>query len=59
MAPTTVFLVAGIAVAMGALVQGGVGLGLGLIAAPVVTLLDPALMPGSAVSPAPRPASGW
>jgi len=37
MAPTTVFLVAGIAVAMGALVQGGVGLGLGLIAAPVVT----------------------
>ena len=47
MAPTTVFLVAGIAVAMGALVQGGVGLGLGLIAAPVVTLLDPALMPGS------------
>jgi uncharacterized membrane protein YfcA len=32
---------------MGALVQGGVGLGLGLIAAPVVTLLDPALMPGS------------
>ena len=47
MAPTTVFLVAGIAVAAGALVQGGVGLGLGLIAAPVVTLLDPALMPGS------------
>src|SRR6266568_7561279 len=47
MSPTTVFLVAGIAVAAGALVQGGVGLGLGLIAAPVVTLLDPALMPGS------------
>jgi uncharacterized membrane protein YfcA len=47
MPPTTVFLVAGIAVAAGALVQGGVGLGLGLIAAPVVTLLDPALMPGS------------
>jgi uncharacterized protein len=47
MTPTPVFLVAGIAVAVGALVQGGVGLGLGLIAAPVVTLLDPALMPGS------------
>lgn len=47
MPPTTVLLVAGIAVAAGALVQGGLGLGLGLIAAPVVTLLDPALMPGS------------
>ena len=46
-APTTVFLVAGLAVVLGALVQGGVGLGLGLVAAPVVTLLDPALMPGS------------
>ena len=32
---------------LGALVQGGVGLGLGVVAAPVVTLLDPALMPGS------------
>jgi uncharacterized protein len=47
MPPTTVILVAGIAVAVGALVQGGVGLGLGVMAAPVVTLLDPALMPGS------------
>jgi uncharacterized protein len=47
MPPTTILLVAGIAVAAGALVQGGLGLGLGLIAAPVVTLLDPALMPGS------------
>jgi uncharacterized membrane protein YfcA len=47
MPPTTVFLVAGIAVVLGALVQSGVGLGLGVIAAPVVTLLDPALMPGS------------
>jgi uncharacterized membrane protein YfcA len=43
----TVFLVAGVAVVLGAVVQGGVGLGLGVIAAPVVTLLDPALMPGS------------
>jgi hypothetical protein len=30
---------------LGALVQGLVGLGLGLVAAPVVTLLEPALMP--------------
>jgi uncharacterized membrane protein YfcA len=30
----------------GAMVQGTVGLGLGLVAAPVVTLLEPALMPG-------------
>ena len=44
---TILFLVAGIAVAAGALVQGGAGLGLGIVAAPVVTLLDPALMPGS------------
>jgi len=35
-----------VAVAVGALVQGAVGLGLGLVAAPVVTLLDPGLMPG-------------
>jgi uncharacterized membrane protein YfcA len=34
-------------VALGGFVQSGIGLGLGLIAAPVVTLLDPALMPGS------------
>jgi uncharacterized membrane protein YfcA len=31
---------------VGAAVQGLVGLGLGLVAAPVVTLLDPSLMPG-------------
>src|SRR5262252_3563923 len=47
MPPMTVFLVSGIAVVLGALVQSGVGLGLGVVAAPVVTLLDPALMPGS------------
>ena len=47
MPPTTVFLVSGIAVVLGALVQSGVGLGLGVVAAPVVTLLDPGLMPGS------------
>jgi uncharacterized protein len=42
-----VILAAGLCVALGGFVQSGVGLGLGLIAAPVVTLLDPALMPGS------------
>lgn len=35
-----------VAVATGALVQGSVGLGLGLVAAPVVTLAAPSLMPG-------------
>lgn len=38
---------AGLAVAVGGLVQSGAGLGLGLVAAPVITLLDPAVMPGS------------
>jgi uncharacterized protein len=42
-----VILVAGLAVVAGGLVQSGVGLGLGLIASPVVTMLDPALMPGA------------
>jgi hypothetical protein len=40
------FAVLAVAVAAGALVQGAVGLGLGLVAAPVVTLVEPALMPG-------------
>lgn len=47
MPPTTVLLAAAFAVMLGGLVQSGVGLGLGIIASPVVTLLDPALMPGS------------
>jgi uncharacterized membrane protein YfcA len=37
----------GLAAAVGATVQGSVGLGLGLVAAPVVTLLFPSLMPGA------------
>lgn len=41
-----VFLVLAAAVTAGAMVQGAVGLGLGLVAAPVVTLAEPALMPG-------------
>jgi uncharacterized membrane protein YfcA len=40
-------LVAGLAAALGAIVQSGIGLGLGLVAAPIVTLLFPSLMPGS------------
>jgi uncharacterized membrane protein YfcA len=40
-------LVAGLAAALGAIVQSGMGLGLGLVAAPIVTLLFPSLMPGS------------
>lgn len=44
-----VFAAIAAAVAIGALVQGAVGLGLGLVAAPVVALLAPALMPGSLV----------
>lgn len=47
MSPDVVIAVAGLFVALGGFVQSGVGLGLGLVAAPVVTLLDPGLMPGS------------
>ncbi|MEW9549429.1 TSUP family transporter [Nonomuraea sp. NPDC050783] len=35
------------AVFVGAVVQGGVGFGLGLVAAPVLTMLEPDLMPGA------------
>ena len=42
-----VLVLAGIAVFFGAFVQGVVGMGVGLVAAPIVTLLDPALMPVS------------
>lgn len=47
MPTVTVLIISALAVAIGAMVQSAVGLGLGLIATPVVTLLDPALMPGS------------
>ncbi|MCT2592717.1 sulfite exporter TauE/SafE family protein [Streptomyces sp. N2-109] len=40
-------LIAGTAVFLGSLVQTGVGLGLGLVAAPVLVLLEPPLMPGA------------
>ncbi|MCW2667965.1 MAG: hypothetical protein JWN57_2927, partial [Frankiales bacterium] len=39
--PLVVLLVAGLACLAGAAVQGAVGLGLGLVAAPVMALLDP------------------
>jgi uncharacterized protein len=42
-----VVLLAGVAVLVGAIIQGAVGFGVGLVAAPIVTLLDPSLMPGS------------
>jgi uncharacterized membrane protein YfcA len=47
MLDATFLIIAGGAVLVGAAVQTGVGLGLGLVAAPVVSLLDPTLMPGS------------
>lgn len=47
MPSVTVIFAAGLAVALGSLVQSGIGLGVGLVAAPVLTLLDPGLMPGS------------
>lgn len=42
-----VIAAAGLAAAIGGVVQSGVGLGVGLVASPVITLLDPSLMPGS------------
>jgi uncharacterized membrane protein YfcA len=45
--PLAVLLLAGAAVLVGAAVQGSVGLGLGLLAAPVFALLDPSLVPGT------------
>jgi uncharacterized protein len=46
MSTWAVFAVLAAAVTTGGVVQGAVGLGLGLVAAPVATLVDPALMPG-------------
>ena len=40
-----VIVVAGLVVALGALVQGTIGFGLALVAAPLLTILDPALVP--------------
>jgi uncharacterized protein len=43
----TVLLLAGLAVLLGAVVQGCVGLGLGLVAAPAMALLEPTLVPAT------------
>ncbi|MEV0613305.1 sulfite exporter TauE/SafE family protein [Nonomuraea sp. NPDC050404] len=42
-----VLVVGSLAVFVGAIVQGGVGFGLGLVAAPLLTMLAPDLMPGA------------
>ncbi|MGN9782888.1 TSUP family transporter [Nonomuraea sp. ZG12] len=42
-----ILFIGGAAVFVGAVVQGGVGFGLGLVAVPVLVLLDPAVMPGA------------
>ncbi|QKW37623.1 sulfite exporter TauE/SafE family protein [Actinomadura sp. NAK00032] len=47
MPPLDFLLIGGLAALAGAIVQGSVGLGVGLVATPVVTLLYPSLMPGS------------
>ncbi len=47
-----VVVIAGLVVTAGALVQGGAGFGLGLTAAPMLTILDPSLMPGALLVPA-------
>jgi uncharacterized protein len=48
----TVVIAPGLIVAAGALVQGGAGFGLGLVAAPMLTILNPSLMPGVLLVPA-------
>ncbi|MBA9004053.1 sulfite exporter TauE/SafE family protein [Thermomonospora cellulosilytica] len=47
MADLDFLLIGGLAALLGAIVQSSVGLGVGLVAAPVVTLLYPSLMPGA------------
>jgi len=43
------FLVIALAIFLGSTVQSVVGLGIGLVSAPVITLLEPALMPGTLI----------
>jgi uncharacterized membrane protein YfcA len=45
--PPDFLLIGGLAALLGAIVQGSVGLGVGLVATPIVTMLFPSLMPGS------------
>jgi uncharacterized membrane protein YfcA len=42
-----ILIIGGLAVFVGAIVQGAVGFGLGLVAVPVLVLLEPAVMPGA------------
>ncbi|MCW2775652.1 MAG: Sulfite exporter TauE/SafE, partial [Nocardioides sp.] len=44
------FALVSLALLLGSLVQSVVGLGIGLVAAPVITLLEPQLMPGVLIS---------
>ncbi|MGP4023422.1 sulfite exporter TauE/SafE family protein [Actinomadura sp. 3N407] len=47
MPPLEFLLFGGLAALAGGIVQGSVGLGVGLVATPIVTMLFPSLMPGS------------
>ncbi|WP_141583783.1 sulfite exporter TauE/SafE family protein [Actinomadura sp. WMMA1423] len=47
MPPVEFVLIGGLAALAGAIVQGSVGLGVGLVATPIVTMLFPSLMPGA------------
>ncbi|APU14752.1 hypothetical protein [Actinoalloteichus fjordicus] len=40
------FAIAGLAVLLGAALQGTIGLGLGMVSGPILALLDPTLVPG-------------
>ncbi|MGH3655028.1 MAG: sulfite exporter TauE/SafE family protein [Micromonosporaceae bacterium] len=47
MTPDLAMVLAGITVLLGSVIQGSVGFGMALVAAPCMMLLDPSLMPGS------------
>ena len=41
------FVLVGLSVFVGAIAQGAIGFGMGLVAAPVITMLNPSVMPGA------------
>ncbi|WP_371784411.1 sulfite exporter TauE/SafE family protein [Streptosporangium subroseum] len=41
------FILVGLSVFVGAIAQGAIGFGMGLVAAPVITMLNPSVMPGA------------
>jgi uncharacterized membrane protein YfcA len=41
------FILVGLSVFVGAVAQGAIGFGMGLVAAPVITMLNPSVMPGA------------